>query len=169
MDACSIDWDLVSKFTPYILAFIAYRIWHMQKGREVIANEAKEFLYNLSKLESLQSEIESKSNSNTEIQEFFDEYKSTKEKMSNNANFLGLALKKDKTLSHLSTSYLAQCIIYIRRINLKLSENKSYELTDIPHPNDAFLLNEHLLRYALYKSRTCKSRILSITKGYYHP
>lgn len=47
--ACVVDWELASKFVPLITAIISiciagfvYWAWHEQKGKEVIANEAKE-------------------------------------------------------------------------------------------------------------------------------
>lgn len=49
MEVCSFDWELASKFIPLITAIISifiagfvYWAWHNQKGKEVIANEAKE-------------------------------------------------------------------------------------------------------------------------------
>lgn len=53
MDACSIDWDVVSKFTPYGVVLIAYLIWRVQKEKEVFANEAKILLGNLFELDGL--------------------------------------------------------------------------------------------------------------------
>ena len=48
MEFCvSTDFDLfetIKLLTPYILAGIVYAIWHKQKEKEVIANEAKELL-----------------------------------------------------------------------------------------------------------------------------
>ncbi|KQD11368.1 hypothetical protein APD05_11805 [Acinetobacter nosocomialis] len=61
MSFCSFNWELASKFVPLItpivsvaLATFVYRIWHKQKGKEVVANEAKEFIIKLAKLQSLQ-------------------------------------------------------------------------------------------------------------------
>lgn len=49
MDACSFNWELASKFVPLVTAIVSiliacfvYWAWHQQKGKEVIANEAKE-------------------------------------------------------------------------------------------------------------------------------
>ncbi|RLZ11327.1 hypothetical protein EAH57_02875 [Acinetobacter sp. 2JN-4] len=60
MDACSINWDLVSKFIPLVtglitigIAIFVYKVWHKQKEKEVFANEAKILLGNLFELDAL--------------------------------------------------------------------------------------------------------------------
>ncbi|MFW1942327.1 MULTISPECIES: hypothetical protein [unclassified Acinetobacter] len=60
MDFCNFNWDLVSRFVPLVtpavsigIAFFVYRVWHIQKGKEVIAQEAKsivESIYELNKV-----------------------------------------------------------------------------------------------------------------------
>ncbi len=43
MEFCTIDWNEIIKIlTPFIIAFVVYRIWHNQKGKEVVANLAKD-------------------------------------------------------------------------------------------------------------------------------
>lgn len=168
MEVCSWDWGAIATFTgagvTILVAIVAYWIWLKQKGKEVIANEAKEYIYNLSKLESIQTEIETVDTPATRKKELVEEYILYKNKASNNANFLGKACSNDLTLSNLSTTYGAQCIIYIKI----LKNGESYNIKKIPHPNDAYLLIEHLLIYALYKDGSIKSKILSKLKGYYH-
>lgn len=45
MNFCSVDWNEVIKIlTPFIIAFGVYRVWHNQKGKEVIAITAKELI-----------------------------------------------------------------------------------------------------------------------------
>lgn len=52
MDICSLNWGAIAGFagaiatvaSPIIVAVYLYRKWHDQKGKEVIANEAKEIL-----------------------------------------------------------------------------------------------------------------------------
>lgn len=51
MNGCEIDWEVASKFVPLItpiisicIAIFVYLAWHRQKGKEVLANEAKEAL-----------------------------------------------------------------------------------------------------------------------------
>jgi hypothetical protein len=55
--ACVVDWELASKFVPLIAVIISigiagfvYWAWHKQKGKEVIANEAKEAIKELLEL-----------------------------------------------------------------------------------------------------------------------
>ncbi len=59
MDVCSFDWSIIATYqdvmgtylgvaatiaSPIIVAVYIYKKWHDQKGKEVIANEAKEIL-----------------------------------------------------------------------------------------------------------------------------
>ena len=59
MDVCSLDWSIIATYqgvmgtylgvaatiaSPIIVAIYIYKKWHDQKGKEVIANEAKEIL-----------------------------------------------------------------------------------------------------------------------------
>lgn len=165
MEVCVVNWwETFKGWTPFIVATVVYFVWHKQKGKEVIANEAKEYIYNLNKLESIQTEIETISTSAIRKKELLEEYILYKAKASNHANFLGKACPKDLTLSNLSTTYSAQCIRYI----WLLKDSKIYEIKNIPDPDDAYLLIEHLLIYALYKNGSIKSKILSKLKGYYH-
>lgn len=64
MEVCVVNWwETFKGWTPFIVATVVYFVWHKQKGKEVIANEAKEYIYNLNKLESIQTEIETISTS----------------------------------------------------------------------------------------------------------
>lgn len=48
MNFCAIDWnELIKLSTPFLIAVIVYFVWHKQKGKEVIAGEAKSLLKNL--------------------------------------------------------------------------------------------------------------------------
>lgn len=54
MNVCSLDWELVIKFLPLVnvlttvvVAFAVYKVWHIQKAKEVIANEAKSIINDL--------------------------------------------------------------------------------------------------------------------------
>lgn len=51
MDVCVTDWwETFKGFTPYIMGLIVFLVWHWQKGKEVIANEANQIVKNLSVL-----------------------------------------------------------------------------------------------------------------------
>lgn len=164
MEVCSWDWGAIATFVGAGVALYISCQWKNQKGSEVIANEAKEYIYNLSKLELIQMEIETKSTTAKRRKELLEEYILYKNKASKHSNFLGKACSKDLTLSNLSSNYGSQCIRYINFIK----EEKNYDIKDTPHPNDAYLLIEHLLIYALYKNGSIKSKITSKLKGYYH-
>lgn len=48
MNFCAIDWnELIKILTPFVIAFCVYQIWHNQKGKEVIANAAKECILDI--------------------------------------------------------------------------------------------------------------------------
>ncbi|WP_327858640.1 hypothetical protein [Acinetobacter guillouiae] len=48
MNFCAIDWnELIKILTPFIITFAVYRVWHNQKGKEVVANTAKEAITDL--------------------------------------------------------------------------------------------------------------------------
>ncbi len=47
MDSLNIALELFKLLTPFIIASIVYLIWHKQKEKEVIANEAKELIKSL--------------------------------------------------------------------------------------------------------------------------
>ncbi|MCU4551618.1 hypothetical protein KTI87_03100 [Acinetobacter nosocomialis] len=47
MDSLNIALELCKLLTPFIIAAIVYLIWHKQKEKEVIANEAKELIKSL--------------------------------------------------------------------------------------------------------------------------
>ncbi|WP_151820159.1 hypothetical protein, partial [Acinetobacter soli] len=62
---CSLDWGiikdilglLISTGIPAVVAILIYRGWNSQKGSEVIANEAKNVLVAIEKIEILQGDI----------------------------------------------------------------------------------------------------------------
>jgi hypothetical protein len=97
MDVCSIDWQLVSKFTPLltpIVALFIFRQWNKQKGTEVIANEAKLLTYDLLDIKKIVIEIE---NSNVkDIHKLYNEYKSLCAQIENKINFLDIDLITNK-------------------------------------------------------------------------
>lgn len=54
MNYCYFDWNLASKFIPFItslitiiIALFVYHYWHKQKAKEVMANEAKQCIKDL--------------------------------------------------------------------------------------------------------------------------
>lgn len=83
MELCAIDWNLASKFVPLVtpivsvfLAFFVYFVWHKQKRKEVIANEAKSLMVDLFKLnEHIQDIFTCNFKNNEKFEEGFYEYK----------------------------------------------------------------------------------------------
>lgn len=61
MDICSLDWDIAYKYFQTILTVLiagsVYFLWHKQKGKEVISNEAKEIFKLLEQASSKSHQI----------------------------------------------------------------------------------------------------------------
>ncbi|MCU4575697.1 hypothetical protein KTJ03_20065 [Acinetobacter nosocomialis] len=158
MSFCSFNWELASKFVPLItpivsvaLATFVYRIWHKQKGKEVVANEAKEFIIKLAKLQSLQMEVIKSINVENLNKESFNQFKIVKKEISDSATFLGFALEKNKKLSNLSSTVLSQAILFIENVNEWFEIGKPLDLKKSIQPSDALWLTKELLKYSLYQ------------------
>lgn len=157
MDVCSFNWELASKFVPLVtpiisigLAIFVYRIWHKQKGKEVIANEAKEFIIKLAKLQSLQMEVISSIHKERFNKEKFEKFKDVKKDLSDSAVFIGLALGKNKELSNLSTTVLSQAILFIENVQEWWNDG-NLDNNRLIQASDAVRLTEELLKYSLYQ------------------
>lgn len=157
MDVCSFNWELAFKFVPLVtpiisigLAIFVYRIWHKQKGKEVIANEAKEFIIKLAKLQSLQMEVISSIHKECFNNEKFEKFKDVKKELSDSAVFIGFALGKNKKLSHLSTTVLSQATLFVKNIQEWWNDG-SFDNNRLIQTSDAARLTEELLKYSLYK------------------
>ena len=108
MDICNLDWQLIVKILPSLItggvALFIFSKWKNQKSSEVIANEAKSMIIKISRLQSLQGDIIKKIKDSggynfpkTELSDF----ETTTNELSDSMNFLGFALKHDKSLSQL--------------------------------------------------------------------
>lgn len=49
--------DTIKLVTPFVLAFFVYHIWHSQKKKEVLANEAKNLISELRGLKTIANEL----------------------------------------------------------------------------------------------------------------
>ena len=155
MSLCTFNWELASKFVPLVtpivsvaLAIFVYRIWHKQKGKEVVANETKEFIIKLAKLQSLQMEVIK----STKAENFNKEsFKIVKKEISDSAIFLGFALEKNKKLSNLSSTVLSQAILFIENVDEWFEIGKPLDLKKSIQPSDALWLTRELLKYSLYQ------------------
>lgn len=148
--------DLLSLLGILVTSFVALRIfnkWTSQKASEVVANEAKQFIINLSKLQSLQSEIhkiiytsDGYDSANLE----FEEFKRIHKLLNNSGVFLGKSLK-DVEISHYSTTVMAQAIGFENDIDKYKTGEKSLDKIRMIDPNDAEIISDIYLEYALYK------------------
>lgn len=74
MDVCVIDWGAIAGFTgaiaaiasPIIVAIYLYKKWHDQKGKEVIANESKKLIKDLSELSLINQSLRYEGSKNKE-------------------------------------------------------------------------------------------------------
>lgn len=159
---CDFDFSLLmgylGAFSSLIAAMITAGValwiakqWRQQKEGEIIAHEAKLFMYSMTKLESLQMEIEGYRTEGININELVGEYKIVQRRMSDQVNFLGFALSQDKVLDYLSQQYLSQCIVYTKHLEKFILGDEAFIRNKLPHPGDAYDLNVHLLRYATLK------------------
>jgi hypothetical protein len=163
MVACDLDWELIAKVLPSIIASITalfiYSRWSNQKGSEVIANEAKNLIIKIASLQSLQCEILKILNDKDSIfpDDKLIQFKEVKEEVSDSMNFLGFALKKDKALSQLPSMVLADAMLFIRDIErYKNSEKDLSSKFNVIDSWNALTLTEMLLDYAMYKKRYLK-------------
>ncbi|MDO7470463.1 hypothetical protein Q5X60_16965 [Acinetobacter baumannii] len=153
MSVWSWDWGAIATFTGAGVALFISWQWKHQKASEVIANEAKKFIVNLSKLQSLQSEIhkiiyESNGykNANKEIESFKEIHKL----LNDSAIMLGESLK-DKAISHYSSTVMAQAIIFEKDIDKYRNGEISLDKIRFIDPNDARIITDIYINYALYK------------------
>ncbi|WP_336151179.1 hypothetical protein [Acinetobacter ursingii] len=168
---CSVDWvilkdilvALIGAGIPSVVAVCVFLRWKNQKGSEVIANEAKSLIIKIAKLQSLQAEIFKLLNQSDDFkfpEDEFSEFKKTKNELSDSMNFLGFALKHDKSLSQLPSIVGAQALLFIRDIGRYKEgvldiNSKSFNMIN---SNDAFTLSEILLDYAMYKKSISRKR-----------
>ncbi|AMM30262.1 hypothetical protein [Acinetobacter pittii] len=157
MEVCSFNWELASKFVPLVtpiisigLAIFVYRIWHKQKGKEVIANEAKEFIIKLAELQSLQMEVISSINKKRFDKEKFEKFKDVKKELSDSAVFIGFALGKNRKLLDLSTTVLSQASLFVENVQGWWNDGR-LDNNRLIQASDAARLTEELLEYSLYK------------------
>ncbi len=164
MIACDLDWQLIAKVLPSIIAsctaLFIYSRWSRQKGSEVIANEAKNLIIKIASLQSLQGEIFKTINESNEIdfpEDKLLKFKEVKNQVSDSMSFLGFALKKDKALSQLPSMVLADAMLFIRDIErYKNSEKDLSSKFNVIDSWNALTLTEILLDYAMYKKRYLK-------------
>ncbi|CAM9412198.1 MULTISPECIES: hypothetical protein [Acinetobacter] len=160
MDICSWDWGAIGSIAGAIATFTGAGValfiswqWKHQKASEVIANEAKKFIVNLSILQSLQSEIHKiiyESNGYNGANKEIDNFKETHKLLNDSAVMLGESLK-DTAISHYSTTVMAQAIIFEKDIDKYKNGEISLDKIRLIDPNDAKIITDIYIGYALYK------------------
>lgn len=167
MEFCiSTDFDLfetIKLLTPYVLAGVVYLIWHKQKEKEVIANEAKELLNLIDKYKTtylrvfLELHIYIHNNKDFDRKGLeegrIDYFKATKEFTSKLDLFLSLIidteLEEIKKDIELNTSKFGA-------IQLRFQDEQSLkDLSAILERSDKSCdsLKVKLIKYAMYKNR----------------
>lgn len=153
MDVCSWDWGAIATFTGAGVALFISWQWKHQKASEVIANEAKKFIVNLSILQSLQSEIHKiiyESNGYNGANKEIENFKEIHKLLNDSAIMLGESLK-DTAISHYSSTVMAQAIIFEKDIDKYKNGEISLEKIRLINPNDAKIITDIYIDYALYK------------------
>lgn len=164
MDVCVVDgWETFKGWTPYIMGIVVYWIWHKQKGKEVIANEAKSIILKIIEVEKLNNSISNKiaymnEKTNTkllkdEILEF--QYKT--DDLHRDFDFI-YEIIKNKDIKKVLDKYLAQSTLSIVRYNALLKSEISKEnKRDVAiglqreYINCGIKIKKYLMKYILYK------------------
>lgn len=161
MNICDLNWAylkdifvaVIGAGVPSLVAWLIFTKWRKQKASEVIANEARQFIVKLAKLQSLQSEIhkiiyDSEGYDSAKV-EFID-FKETRSLLNDSANLLGESLK-DKSISHFSTTVMAQALLFEKDIEAFKNDEKLLSQVRMINPDDAKIISDIFLDYALYK------------------
>ncbi|WP_335956602.1 hypothetical protein [Acinetobacter bereziniae] len=161
MGVCELNWSnikdilvaLIGAGIPSAVAIIIFTKWRKQKASEVVANEARQFIVKLAKLQSLQSEIHKiiyESNGYNGANEEIDNFKETHKLLNDSAVMLGESLK-DTAISHYSTTVMAQAKLFEKDIEDYKNDKKSLNQVRMIDPDDAKEISDIFLDYALYK------------------
>lgn len=172
MDVCSWDWELASKFIPLInglatigVAVFVYHFWHKQKGKEVVANEAKNTILAIIEVEKLNNSITNYiAYKNTEenkkkIKEMINEFQYKTDSLHEKFDFLNEIIKDNEDIKLILDRYLSQSTLSIVRYNALLDCNNSQDsiksvslsLQQI-YINMGSAIKIKLMDYALFKS-----------------
>lgn len=179
MEDCSWNWEIASKYIPLIIALGVYFLWYRQKGKEVVAGEAKQYMSYLNRLQSMQPRISSAITDELdvnrirnslmtvpEVDRLINEYNSIVVQMSDSGNFIYFALNEDQYFKELNSKYLVQARNYTKNSNKVLKSNLiSYTSVNIPDSKIALKINKYLVQHALYKQEFKRiNKLLGKTK-----
>ncbi len=156
-------WGTFKALTPYILAIFALILWHCQKGKEVIANEAKNIILKIIEVEKLNNSISNKiayMNEKTIIESIKEEIKDFQSKTDNlhkDFDFI-YEILKNKDIKVILNKYLAQSTLSIVRYEalLKSETSKENKRTVAIGLQKEYIkcgidIKEYLMKYILYK------------------
>lgn len=116
MEYLKISLNVIQIIVPFIIVGIVYLLWHKQKGKEIIAGEAKDMLFKISQVVGHSSDIlvlimDSRFNAN--FRKGFEErlitLKTIIEEFRHSSIFISEA-KEDKELSDLTNEYWYNCM-----------------------------------------------------------
>lgn len=158
---CSLDWGiikdilvaLISAGIPSLVAWKIFRGWNNQKGSEVIANEAKNVLVVIEKIEILQSDIVFWMGLTSEINENkLQEFSRLKDSLENSILLLNHAID-----DHDFNIYLNEILEQLKKTGQSLTgfESDFLEIKDLQftRTNSYQVLKKQLLDYAVYKKK----------------
>lgn len=158
---CSLDWGiikdilglLISTGVPAVVAILIYRGWNSQKGSEVIANEAKNVLVTIEKIEILQGDIRFWLGLTSEINENkLQEFSKLKDSLENSILLLNHAID-----DHDFNFYLNEILEQLKNADRSLTgfESDFLEIKDLQftRTNSYQVLKKQLLDYAVYKKK----------------
>ncbi|WP_151815023.1 hypothetical protein [Acinetobacter soli] len=158
---CSLDWGiikdilglLISTGIPAVVAILIYRGWNSQKGSEVIANEAKNVLVAIEKIEILQGDIRFWLGLTSEINENkLQEFSKLKDSLENSILLLNHAID-----DHDFNFYLNKILEQLKNADRSLTgfDRDFLEIKDLQftRTNSYQVLKKQLLDYAVYKKK----------------
>lgn len=164
MDLCLLDWKAIAPIIAATIAasiasFTAFKIsdrWNNQKGSEVIANEAKEAIYQISELSKFyQKNLNNINPSN--VEEIINEYQIIFKDVIHKIDFIfNSPINRDdkKNLLEVALNFGTSNIIYIDKLNSKKTSAELEELFLDSFKNftkQKQIIIKILMDYALYK------------------
>lgn len=163
MNICSLDWDIAYKYFQTILTVLiagsVYFLWHKQKGKEVISNEAKEIFKLLEQASSKSHQIFEQmlimatqgKVPNDFDKEILIEFRNMNVEILKRLDFIRYKNTNKNTLSLIDTfseSYADFMMHYFRNDNMDLEQMMSDENRYRDIISD---LRKDMYEYALYK------------------
>ncbi len=165
-------WETFKGWTPYIMGLIVLAIWHFQKGKEVVANEAKNIILKIIEVEKLNNSISNKiayMNEKVSIDTIkveIKEFQSKTDNLHKDFDFMYEVLKnhkfymKNTDIKKILDKYLAQSTLSIVRYNALLKNEVPQEHRRIvanglqkEYIKCGIEIKNNLMKYVLYKLR----------------